>query len=296
MLQTCVRPVALFFALLVSMGCGRDGVLEAPDGGITVTTLEAIHGRVGHLVEFTIGNSNIVGVTDQVVLQMQDSEVSEAVLYLSLTHTSDGTTSVAELINLLKRAIDVSLVSSLPNGIKQRGGVILSFGDKSDPSFMIYLRIVTPTETLYWSVRGNLGTDRRDWFLTEVRKPPKVIDTGPGQIIKVNYYADEDLTQLLVDEVELGSTVYAKVVFSKDVRITFADNDRAQPYVGLTTPSSPWLFQYRMKPRGSILASGDAQPYQGSRRIFIAKYEVLPDDIGGSLQLFTRIPPPLQNG
>ena len=174
MIQKCVRSVALFLALLFSIGCSRDGVLEDPEGGITITTPEAIHGEVGHLVEFTIGDRT-APATDQVVLRLEDRDISDAVLYLSLAHTSGHTGDLAELISLLKRATGISLVSSLPKGVKQAGGVILSFGTENDPPFLTYLRITTVEGTVYWSVRGNLGTDRRDWFLTEVRKPPKVV-------------------------------------------------------------------------------------------------------------------------
>ena len=43
MLQKSVRSAALFFVVLLSIGCSRNGDVENPDGGIVVTTLEAIH-------------------------------------------------------------------------------------------------------------------------------------------------------------------------------------------------------------------------------------------------------------
>ena len=131
-----------FFALLVSSGCSHDGVLENPDSGIEVTTLEATHGSVGHLVEFTIGNDNDP-VTDRVVLEFHDPEVSDAVLYLSLAVTTSASTddSVTEVITTLKRAVNVSLVPALPEGVEQRGGIIL--GDKNNPPFWTYLKVVT---------------------------------------------------------------------------------------------------------------------------------------------------------
>ena len=303
MLQKCVRSVALL-AMLLSIGCSRDGVLEAPDGGITVTTLEAIHGKTGHLVEFTIGNK-ADDVTDQVVVQLQDNEITGAVLYLSLAHTLNNNTSVAELISLLKRATNVSLTPALPDGIKQRGGVILSFGDKSDPSFLIYLRIVTSTDTQYWSVRGNLGTDRRDWFLTEVRKPPKVIDTRPAQVVDIAYYLDELLTQPIVSEgVFVGDTVYTKVVFSKDVPIVIADDDRARPHISLIIGPSPQesryraprSSQYRMKPRGDVLASGDVQPYGNTGNIFVGMYQISAHDLRTEFSASVGFPPIFGSG
>lgn len=287
MLQKCVRSSVLFFALLLSSGCSRDGVLENPDGGITVTTREAIHGRVGHLVEFTIGNS-ADRVTDQVVLRLQDSDVTDSVLFLSLEHTLDTTTSVATLFRVLKQATSVSLVPALPRGVKQRGGVILSFGEKTDPSFLIYLRVVTTTETLYWSVRGTLGADRRDWFLTEVRKPPKAVGVEPLQVVEISYYADENLTQPLTDTVMVNSAVYTKVVYSRDVPIVFADNHRARPRINFLRQSGK--PQYRMKPPGTPLQSGDASPYQGSRRVFICKYIIMSIDKGGSFRTTTYPP------
>lgn len=287
--RSCIgAAVALFVVVLFGIGCSRDGVLEAPDSGITVTTLEAIHGSVGHLAEFTIGDNTVDNV-DRVVLQLQDSDISDAVLYLSLAHTTERTTSVSHLITLLKRATGVSLVPALPDGIKQQGGVILSFGDTSDPSFLIYLRIVTPTDTVYWSVRGNLSNDRRDWFLQEVRKPPRVIDTGPAQVVEVSYYQDAALRQPLSDVVLVGEAVYTKVVFSKNVPIILADDSRARPRIRSVSPTQS--FQYRMRPRGSILASGDAQPYQESRHIFVGMYRVVTHDFCGEFFTSAGHPP-----
>ena len=272
MIQKGVRSVALFFTLVLSIGCSHDGVLEDPDSGITITTPEAIHGEVGHLVEFTIGD-RAAPVTDQVVLRLEDRDISDAVLYLSLAHTSGHTGDLAELISLLKRATGVSLVSSPPAGVKQAGGVILSFGAENDPPFLTYLRIITVDGTVYWSVRGNLGTDRRDWFLTEVRKPPKVIDTRPAQVVSITYYADENLTILIVGSVTLGDTIYTKVAFSKDVTTP----PIITSHVGLDT------FQYRIRGSGvpvAQLQSGEAQPHQNDNSVFLCKYGVQVKDIG----------------
>ena len=275
MLQKCVRSGVLFFALLVSIGCSRDGVLENPDSGIRVVTLGAAHGKVGHLVEFVIGNNNDP-ITDQVVLELHDPEVSRAVLYLSLALTTSASAdaSVTEVITTLKRATSVFLVPALPEGVKQKGGIIL--GDKNNPPFWTYLRVTTTEGTLYWSVRGNLFSDRRDWFLTEVRKPPKVIDTRPAQVVAISYYLDEAFTQPLRKEVFIGDTVYTRVEFSKSVPIILANDNRARPHISYSVGSQ--TFQYRMKPRGGMLASGDAQPQQESNHVFVGMYHVSAHD------------------
>ena len=275
MLQKCVRLGVLFFALLMSTGCSHDGAVENPDSGIGVVTLEAAHGKTGHLVEFTIGNNNDP-ITDQVVLELHDPEVSTAMLYLSLALTTSASAddSVTEVITTLQRATSVSLVPVLPNGVKQQGGIIL--GDKHNPPFWTYLKAVTPTGTLYWSVRGNLFSERREWFLTEVRKPPEVIDTVPAEVVAISYYLDETLTQPLRDAVFVGDTVYTKVEFSKDVPITLANDSRAQPHIASTVGSH--TFQYTMRPRGSMLASGEAQPYQDNR-VFVGMYRVRGHDL-----------------
>ena len=273
MLQKSVRSAVLFLVLL-SIGCSRNGDVENPDDGIRVTTLEAIHGRVGHLIEFTIGNKNNP-VVDRVVLRIHDRDISDAVLYISLAHTVVNPDSTTGLIAFLNDATDISLVPVLPEGVKQRGGIIL--GDKSNPPFWIYLKVTTPTDTKYWSVRGNLWLDRRDWFLTEVRKPPKIIDTRPARVTAISYYLDETLTQPLTDMVMVGDAVYTKVEFSKDVPITLANDSRARPRI--SSSAGLQTFQYRMKPRGSILESGDAQPYQNTKHSFVCKYVVQAEDI-----------------
>ena len=275
MLQKSVRSAALFLVLL-SIGCSRNGDVENPDDGIRVTTLEAIHGRVGHLIEVTIGNKNNP-VVDRVVLRIHDRDISDAVLYISLAHTIVNPDRTTELIAFLRDATDISLVPVLPEGVKQRGGIIL--GDKSNPPFWIYLKVTTPTDTKYWSVRGNLWLDRRDWFLTAVRKPPEIIDTKPARVVSIDYYLDEALTQPLTDVVMVSDTVYTKVVFSKDIPITLANDSRARPHISSSTRSQ--TFQYRMKPRGTVLESGDARPYQDSDRVFVGMYRVSAHDYRG---------------
>ena len=267
--------VLCFVVIVMSMGCDRDGEVEHPDGGMGIMTPETIHGHRGHLVEFTIGDRT-ASVVDRVVVQLQDRDITDAVLYLSVAHTLPETASVARLIAMLKGAAEVSLVPLLPEGVKQEGGVILSFGEKGDPAFLTYLKIVTETETVYWSVRGHLGAERGDWFLTQVRKPPKVIDTQPARVVAITYYRDELLSQPLTDTVFIGDTIYSKVVFSKEVPITLANDGRARPRI--TSVNQAGSFQYHMRPRGSMLASGEAMPLDDGKT-FVAVYHVTTYDL-----------------
>ena len=117
----------------------------------------------------------------------------------------------------------------------------------------------------------------------------------PAQVVAITYYLDEALTHPLTNEVMIGDTVYSKVVFSKDVPVVLANDSRARPRISFTTApqtftTAPQAFQYRMKPRGTMLGNGDAQPYQGSR-VFVALYRVPGLDFRGRFFTSAGHPP-----
>ena len=288
--KTKQRIVAVLFAITVlSMGCSGEGVFENPDS-IRVTTLEAIHGRQGHRVDFNIGpnkelGSKDVGMTKQAVLELRDAEVTTATIYLVIKTNSIG---IGRAIDVLKSATEVAIVPTLPKNTEPWTRMVLTFGGAGGDPFAGYLRITAPTETAFISLRGTVTQEKREWFLREVRKPPKVLDTLPATITEISYYSDDALTMPLVDTILAGDTVYTKVVFSKSVPITFADSGPSQPSIASEIASQvqysvrfPIEFQYRMQPGGTILQSGEAKPYQGSDSIFICRYDVKRDDLSG---------------
>ncbi len=276
MIQKAVRFVVLFFTVF-SIGCSRDGTLENPDSTIAITSVAAIHGRTGHLASFTIGDSG--SIIDQVVLEFRDPDITDAVLFLHLAYTQSAAADLATLISTMRGASGISLVPSLPDGIRQEGGVILRFGEPDDPPFLIYLRITTPSGVVYWSVRGTLSPDRRLWFLQYVRQPPVLIDTRPAQVVSISYYRDPELTEPLTGTAYVNDTIYSKVVFSKDVPVTFADDHRARPRISSFSRSQS-SFQYRMRPIGSILESGEACPHP-EPHTFVCFYTVSTHDFRG---------------
>ena len=293
----------VILAALLGIGCSGEGVFENPDS-IKVTTLDAIHGRTGHLVNINIGPNKSVAqdsakVTKQVVLVLQDAEVSPATIYLVIETRS---TNIGKMIDLMRNATAVSIVPNLPENTPPWTRLVLTFGDGSGDSFAGYLRVTAPTETAYLSLRGTVTQERRNWFLTEVRKPPKAVDTAPATVAEIAYYKDSNFTMPLIDTVMVGDTIYTKVVFSKNVPIVFADNEDAQPSISSSVsrireqlqvtyfvPHQPIEFQYRMKPwdvREEHLRSGDAKPYQNTENTFICKYVVQTEDIGEVFQTY----------
>ena len=209
--------VFVFLAILFSIGCSGEGVFENPDS-IRVTTPEAIHGKRGHLVNINI-SKDIDGVTKQVVLELRDKEITDATLYVVI---KSGNTGIGGMIDLLKSATDVAIVPDLPEETKPWTRLVLTFGDGTGDPFAGYLRVTTPTGTDYLSLRGTVTQERKDWFLAEVTKPPKVLDTMPATVAEISYYSNSNLTMPLINEAVVGGTVYTKVVFSKDVPIVFA--------------------------------------------------------------------------
>ena len=232
-------------------------------------------------------------VTKQVVLALQDAEVSPATIYLVIETRS---TSIGKMIDLMRDATDVAISPDLPENTTPWTRLVLTFGGKGGEPFASYLRVTAPTKTAYLSLRGTVTQERRDWFLREITKPPQVIDTAPATVTEITYYRDSNFTMPLVDTVMVGDTIYTKVVFSKDVPIVFADNENAQPSISSSVsrkrkqgavsyivPHQPKEFQYRMKPwdvRDEYFQSGDAKPYHNTRNIFVCKYVVPTEDIG----------------
>ena len=291
-------PIILGFIFLITAlfgtGCSGEGVFENPDS-IRVTTLEAIHGRQGHLVDFNIGpNKNLgsedAGMTKQVVLELQDTEVTAATVYLVIKTNS---ISMGRAIDLLKSATNVAIVPALPENTEPWTRLVLTFGGAGGDPFAGYLRITAPTETAFISLRGTVTQERKEWFLREVRKPPKVLDTLPATVTEISYYSDDALTMPLVDKVVAEDSVYTKVVFSKEVPIAFADNGPSQPSIASEMTAYarysdrfPIEFQYRMQPGNTFLQSGEAKPYRGSGSTFICRYDVKRSDYGGLFRTY----------
>lgn len=175
--------VAVFFIILLGIGCSNEGVFENPDS-MEVTTLRAIHGTRGHKVEFNIGlnkqrGESNRGAMKQAVLAIRDREVSPYTIYLVLESVDIG---IGKMIDLLHEAQQVFVVSSLPEDVKPFTRLVLTLGGEGGDSYAGFIRINTPTDTAYLSVRGTITQEWKDWFLREVRKEPKVVYTVPTVI------------------------------------------------------------------------------------------------------------------
>ena len=178
-----VYGVAVFFIILLSIGCSNEGVFENPDS-IEVTTLHAIHGTRGHKVEFNIGLNKQRGESNrgemkQSVLAIRDKEVSPHTIYLVLESVDIG---IGRRIDLLREAQQVSVVSSLPEDVEPFTRLVLTLGGEGGDPYAGYLQITAPTGTAYLSLRGTITQEWKDWFLREVRKEPKVVYTVPTVI------------------------------------------------------------------------------------------------------------------
>ena len=296
MLQKYVRSAALFLAVLLSVGCSSDGVFETPDS-IRATTLADIHGSRGHRIDINIGPNNTnpddAGMTKQAVLELHDPDVSAHTLYLVIETSS---ISIGRMIDLLEDATEVAIVPDLPENTQPWTRLLLNLGGEDGDPFSGYLRISTPSETAYLSLSGTVTEEKRAWFLrevgkpskvldtmpahVEVNKPPKVPDTTPVRVVEISYYLDPHLTEPIVDTVYVGDTVYTKVVFSKAPPVVIADGAAALPHLSSTLRLSE--FQYRIREPGAPLQSGDAKPFRGTNHVFICKYVMRGLDFGGT--------------
>ena len=282
MLAKIGTSVFVFLAILLSIGCSGDGTFESPDV-FEVTTLKAVHGQIGHRADVMVAKKG-EEIARQFVLVLQDSDVSTTPMYVVIGYTSGApyssnrnTLDAVELIDYLHAAVSVGLVPSLPEGTKQKGGI--TYGGNT---LLCYLRVTTPSDTLYWSVRAS--QEKINEVLEQIAKPPKVLDTIPATVTEISYYNDSNLTMPLIDEVVLGDTVYTKVVFSKDVPIVFADDGPSEPSISSSVGQKE--LRYHMRPWGTALQSGDAQPYQNTKNTFICKYEVQTNDFGGMFRTY----------
>lgn len=112
------------------------------------------------------------------------------------------------------------------------------------------------------------------------KKDPPVVEPDVEIESTFSYYRDADFTRPLIDRVEVGTTVYTKVVFSKDVPIVISNGKKARPSIFSTVGSKK--LQYRIKSRDTSnedLKSGDAKPYQNTDNSFICKYVVQTEDV-----------------
>ena len=291
-----IRVIATLFSALISIGCSSDGTFESPDS-FEVTTPEAVHGQIGYRADIMVSKEG-EEIARQVVLVVRDSDVSAAPIYVVMGYTSGAPRStnqnavaIVELIDALYTATSITLVPSLPRGIKQKGGI--TYGGSM---FLCYLRVTAPSGTVYWSVRSS--QEKIGEVLEYLAKPPKVIDTKPtdeedttpATVLEISYYSDQDLTIPLIDEVTVGDTMYIKVVFSKDVPIVMADDARARPSIGLSGVGRGPL-QFRMKPPSTAdehLQNGDAKPYQGSKNAFVCKYVVSMGGLDNGIKAYSK--------
>ncbi len=101
-----------------------------------------------------------------------------------------------------------------------------------------------------------------------------------GKPPKISYYRDSNLTIPLTGLVEVGSTIYGKVVFSGKVPIVVGDTPDARPLIFFHV--GPKNLQCRIKPRRmriENLQSGEAKPYKNTNNSFICKYVVRTTDL-----------------
>ena len=271
------------FAIVLCIGCSGDGTFERPDS-FEVTTPEAVHGQIGHRATIMAAKEG-EEIVRQLVLVVRDGDVSAAPIYIVMGYSSgapyaanQNTIDMVELIDYLYTAASVALVPSLPEGITQKGGILYGGGG----TLLCYLRVQTPSETLYWSLQSS--QEQIDKVFEWLAKPPEVLNTLPATVTEISYYSDSDLTMPLIDETVVGSAVYTKVVFSKDVPIVFADDGPSQPSISSAVRSEE--FQYRMRSWDTDLQSGDAKPYRDSKNSFVCKYEVRTNDFGGRFRTY----------
>ena len=119
-------------------------------------------------------------------------------------------------------------------------------------------------------------------------KDPEAPGTPTSQI---TYYRDADLTKPVTETVEMGTTLYTLVTFLEEVPVVISDDEDARPGIFYSIRTAEilggfgsWTKQYRMKPPGSDLQSGDAMPYHNG---FLCKYVVGIEDFAENFLIHT---------
>ena len=177
-----MKHVGAFFVFAVILvtisGCGNDMATEpmpfASVESIAVIAPEEMQGKTGHLIEF-LGTDGSGTVMTEAALAVRDTEVSDAVFYILIGHTSaNGTTEVDETIRLLAEAEAVALVDAIPKGYAPIKTVWIGEGT---PQVSHYLRIRTkpPTRDVYILVHLVFSQAHYDGFLAMVAKGPQII-------------------------------------------------------------------------------------------------------------------------
>ena len=170
-----LTAAAVLAATLFFIGCGGNTIppiFESPDS-VTVTTLDAIQGKRGHLLQF-LGTAGSNAVTTEAVLAIRDADVSSATFYILLRHSSaDGQTSHDRIIRWLNAAKQVSVSPILP---PDRAAVYRITIGKGTPQITHYLHILTPNGgDIFLLINITLEKVVYDRFWEMVAAGPKVI-------------------------------------------------------------------------------------------------------------------------
>ena len=84
-------------------------------------------------------------------------------------------------------------------------------------------------------------------------------DTTPPVVTSVTYYADEALTEPLMDTVHPGDTIYTKIVFSEAMQTVVANGNAGRPVLYYKVGRN--FTRFHIKPENEQLASGSAKPF-----------------------------------
>ncbi len=277
------------FGLLNMFGC--DFALSPLSTVEVFVVKEAeIHGQVGYLIDI---NAQRRPVEQHPALHTTAFRIvnwgGAAPIFVRVKH-NNGDDDLGRIVLHLGRATTLGVSATKPADTAHLGGVLVGSGD-TVAAWFVY---VVDGEKASCKIIINTD-DYTESFRAMISKPAKVIqleELTPATVTEISYYLDETLTHPLTDVVMVSDTVYTKVEFSKDVPITLANDSRARPRISSSTRSQ--TLQYRMKPRGTILESGDAKPYQDSSRIFVAMYRVSAYDFRG--EFYTLIGHPATHG
>ena len=147
--------------------------------------------------------------------------------------------------------------------------------------------VPTAASGMFTVAIGKLNADQEGNTLPAFYTHKERLQFGTATSVEeVSYYKDWQLKQSLTDDsIEIGDTIYTKIVFSEEVQHTVSDGDAARPELYYRIGEE--TIRHNIVPFGSWdkhFVSGDTKPVK-TQAVYVGKYMVQPSDRG----LFTVV-------
>lgn len=133
---------------------------------------------------------------------------------------------------------------------------------------------------------GKLNADQEGNTLSAFYTHKEKLQFGTAPSVEeVGYYQDWQLKNPITDSVQIGDTIFTKIVFSKGMQLAVSDDNDARPELYYRIGEQ--MVRHNIVPLGATgkhFIPGDTKPVK-TQAVYLGKYTIQPDDRG----LFTLV-------